>query len=124
MYHYCAAHCCCLFFPIGCRKDNPASESTTNLQDRLQAAKLITVNSEKNGALEIVVADAAKQADAQIVIEAITEINQTSIRNAAAANAASLLQKAGKTKDAVKVAELINDTSLRNKVLAEIAKQQ
>ena len=116
--------CCCLFLPIGCRKENPTSESNSSLADRLQAAKLINVSSEKNAALEKLAADAAKEGLGNVVIEAIAEINQTSIRNSAAANAADLLVKAGKIQDATKVAELINVTSLRNEVLAKIAKQQ
>jgi len=120
----CLVTCCCLFFSAGCKKKSPAPESNAALQDRLRAATLITVSSEKNAALEKLAGDAAKEGDGKIVMEAIAEINQTSIRNSAAANAAPLLVKAGKTKDAIKVAELINDTSLHNKVLAEIAKQE
>lgn len=115
--------CCCLFFPVGCRKKIPASDSNSSFEDRLQAAKLINVSSEKNAALEKLVGDAAREGLGKIVVEAIAEINQTEIRNSAAANAADLLVKAGKIQDATKVAELINVTDLRNEVLSKIAKQ-
>jgi hypothetical protein len=116
--------CCCLFLSIGCQKKNPTSVSNSSFADRLQAAKLINVSSEKNAALEKLAADAAKEGLGKIVTEAIDEINQTEIRNSAAANAADLLVKAGNIQDATKVAELINVTSLRNEVLAKIAKNQ
>ena len=115
--------CCCLFVPAGCQKESPTSEGNSSFEDRLQAAKLINVSSEKYAALEKLAADAAKEGLGKIVTEAIAEINQTSIRNSAAANAAELLVKAGNIQDATKVAELINVTSLRNEVLAKIAKQ-
>ncbi len=110
-----------VLFLVGCTKEPPASSS---LKDRLQAAKLITVSSEKNAALEKVAADAAKQGDGEIAHQAIIEISQSEIRNSAAADTATLLAKSGKVKEAVKVAELINQTDIRNKVLAEIAKQE
>ena len=120
----CLFACCCLFFLAGCEKKSPTSESNAAFQDRLQAARLITMSSEKNTALEKLAGNAAKEGHGKIVMEAIAEINQTGIRNSAAANAAPLLANAGQTKDAIKVVWLINDTSLRNEVLAKIAEQE
>ncbi|MHC4566671.1 MAG: hypothetical protein ACYTE3_13045 [Planctomycetota bacterium] len=116
----CSLACSCLFF-AGCEDKNLPSDSNGILRDRLRAAKLITVSSEKDAALERVAEDAAEEADGKIVLEAITEISQTGIRNSAAANVAPLLVQAGKTKDAIEVIGLINDTSLRNKMLTQIA---
>jgi len=48
----------------------------------------------------------------------------STVRNSAAEITAPLLAKKGKTEDALAVAKMINSSTLRNKVLAEIATQQ
>lgn len=116
--------CCYVLFSVGCCKKIPPPESISVLENRLKAAKMITFASERNAALEKVAGDAVKERNVKVCMEAIMEINQTGIRNSTAASTASLFAEAGKIKEAIKIVELINDTSLQNKMLTEIATQQ
>ena len=108
----------------GCDRGTPITESEQATKTRLEAAKRITSSTEKNAALAEVARIAAEAGQGKLVREAISEMSLSSVQNSTAETTAPLLAKKGKTEDALAVVQMINSTTLRNKVLAEIATQE
>lgn len=119
-----ACICVSILFMLGCDQGAPTTESEQATQTRLEAAKRIASSTEKNAALVEVARIAAEAGEGKIVKEAISEMSLSSVRNSTAETTAPLLAKKGRTEDALAVVKMINSTTLRDKVLAEIATQE
>jgi hypothetical protein len=65
--------------------------------------------------------DAAKAGEADIVKDALGQINDPTKKNEAACVSAGLLAKHGNRKRAIEIAKGINDPDLRDKALSDLA---
>ena len=100
------------------RVDNTSADV---LESRLQAAAMMTEFDGKNTALTRVANDAAKAGNIRVTTEALQQINDFTARSQAGLAAVRSLVKRGLRKLALEVAKTIQDLSIRNQALAELA---
>ena len=104
---------------IGCT-DPSQSSNHSNLTSRLDAARIIQNDHERDAALVGLAKDAAIQGDGTLTKRAIDAIRSNAIRDEAAANASILLAESGKSAEALVVAKLITINSLRDQTIGKI----
>ena len=103
---------------------NQMLSTTSQLKDlaaRLEAVVSISDSSVRDQAAAALARDAATVGDFRDVQSALGQIYDSSQRNAAAHDAALLLAKAGLRKEAVQIALGINEGSVRDRTLSELA---
>jgi hypothetical protein len=98
-----------------------SADKHEELSARLEAALMIGSQTEKDKALGVVAADAAKAGEAEIVSNAIEQIGASSYRDQAALDSVRLLAKRGLRKEAIRIAQRISGTSTRDLALTELA---
>ena len=98
-------------FALGCG-NQPSSDDTRDTKavaGRLEAAKAIQSNHERDTSLADLAKDAAKAGDGTVIQGAIASIVSNHLHDTATAEASLLLAKTGKSTDATAVAKLIRD---------------
>lgn len=110
---------------LGC---NPSSDQGaksgdgSNFAARLEAAKAISLSSERDAALAKVAEDAANAGEAETVKKCLQEIGLSSLRDDTAYKSALSLGKVGKADAANEVAKSIGLSSRRDEALSKLAK--
>jgi hypothetical protein len=99
-----------------------AKGGDTNFAARFEAAKAMTVVTDRDAALAKVAEDAAAGGDAETVKKCIREINVLTVKDDTAYKAALSLAKVGKTDAATEVAKSINVVTRRDAALGKLAK--
>jgi hypothetical protein len=92
------------------------------LDDRLQAARLMTLTNQRDKAFVAIATDAAKAGDVEIATSALHEISNGATRENSAEQAVTLLARKGLRRDALNLAQEISNQTTRNRVLEELAK--
>ena len=115
-----------LYQPGTTNRELPADDAATadtreKLTERLDAASSMNDVSQRDGPLAVVAMDAAKAGEGEIVKKAITQMYDYPRRNKTAHDAALALAKLGLRKPAIEIAKGINDYSIRNQTLSELA---
>jgi predicted Ser/Thr protein kinase len=95
--------------------------SPETLSDRLAAAKMMNDLTAKNKALSAIATDAAKAGSSKIVADSLNEIYDFTTKSRTALDAVRLLAKRGMKKQALGIARNIDDYTLRDRALAELA---
>jgi uncharacterized iron-regulated protein len=101
-------------------EDSHLSHQT--LSERLEAAETIVGSNNRSAALAIVATDAGKAGQGEIVKLAVSKIADSSAHDQAALDAARLLGKGGRRKQAIEVAKLIYNNSVRDQAFSELAR--
>jgi len=106
--------------------DTAAPADTNNisrdaLANRLEAASMVNDAPTRNKSLGTVVTDAARAGEVEIVKQALNQFHDFYARNQAALEAVRLLANRGMKKQALEIAKTINDASMRDQALAELA---
>jgi predicted Ser/Thr protein kinase len=91
------------------------------LADRLEAAKMMNDMTSKNKSLGVIAIDAAKAGDAKIAGAALNEIYDFTMKSQTALEVVRMLAKRGLKKQALTVAKGIDDYTLRDRALSELA---
>ncbi|MGP8202188.1 MAG: protein kinase domain-containing protein [Limisphaerales bacterium] len=99
----------------------PGQISRETLRGRLAAASVIYEAEPKDKSLAAVAADAAKAGEVDLVKDALQNMYETSRRNQAAHDSALLLAKRGLREQAIEIAQSINESSIRDQTLSELA---
>jgi hypothetical protein len=102
--------------------DPPGMSGKASLSSRYEAAKAITNTAQRDRALSVVAADAARDGDATVVKKCIQSITVSAAKDDAAFTSAVVLAKAEKGQEATEVARMITNTARRDEALAKIAK--
>jgi hypothetical protein len=111
----------------GCRKSGTAgpaqtaSQNSSALAARLQAAKAITFTNERDAALGAVARDAAALGDGEITKAAIAGMTFVNEKDKAASDSALKLAAANQHAAATEVAKMITFTNLRDITLKKLA---
>lgn len=104
---------------VGC---SAALQTPAQLQSRLSAAALITDDWHRDQALAVIAADSARAGQTALCVQAVDQINGDSLRQMVLAASSRVLDtKAGRT-DAEILALRIPDDTVRDQVLALLAK--
>lgn len=106
---------------VSAEKDS-SQLSSDEFETRLEAARNIQDNVERDLALADLAKDAATAGNAKISQDAIGAVQGNEVRESALAESAALLAKAGKAKEGMRLAQMISDTKLRDEALGKIAK--
>ncbi len=99
----------------------PNKTTREAFENRLEAASMMNDQTARNQALGAVTADAARAGDVEIIEYALREFHDFSARNQAAYQAVQLLSQRGMKKQALEFAKRIDDISIRDQALAELA---
>ncbi|HUD83796.1 MAG TPA: hypothetical protein VMQ67_09850, partial [Candidatus Saccharimonadales bacterium] len=91
------------------------------LNERLDAASSMSDLTERDKPLAAVATDAARAGEVEIANKALGQLSDQSTRDEVTHEAASLLAKRGLRKQAIEMAKGINDDTIRNQALAELA---
>jgi hypothetical protein len=102
----------------GCSGD----KAVPNYQAKLDAALAISDPTDRDTALATVAEDAAAAAEPDIVRKAVSETSVQKKRDKTAESAALMLASKGKSAEAVEVARMINDQTLRDRTLSKLTK--
>ena len=104
----------------------PAGEahkiSRETLAERLEAASMMNDVTARNRSLAVVATDAAKAGDAEIVNNSLRQIYDLTLRGRTAIESVRLLTKRGMRKQALEVAKAIEDMTMRDQALSELAR--
>jgi len=100
---------------------NDSAEKREELSARLEAAEMISNQSEKDKALSVVATDAARAGEIDTVSAAIEQISASSYRDQASLDSVRLLAKRGLRKEAIQIAQRISSNMTRDLALAELA---
>jgi len=92
-----------------------------DLSARLDAAAMISNQSEKDMVLSRIATDAARAGETKTVGDAIDRISALSTRDQTLLDSARLLAKRGLRKEAVPIAQRISSTTMRDLALSELA---
>jgi len=95
--------------------------SRETLRGRLAAASVIYESGPKDKSLAAVAADAAKAGEVDLVKDSLRQMYETSRRNQAARESARLLAGRGLREQAIEIAQSINESSIRDQTLSELA---
>jgi hypothetical protein len=99
----------------------PGTISRETLRGRLAAASVIYESEPKDKSLAAVAADAAKAGEVDLVKDALRQMYENSRRNQAAHESALLLAKRGLREQAIEIARTINENTIRDQTLSELA---
>jgi len=91
------------------------------LGDRLEAASMMNSNSARDKSLATVAGDAAKAGEVEILENSLRQISSVSLRNQTTLSCARALAKRGLRKQAIQMASSMDDTTLRDQALSELA---
>ena len=95
--------------------------SRETLRGRLEAASVIYESSAKDKSLAAVAGDAARAGEVDLVKDALRQMYEWARRNQAAHDAALLLAKRGLKEQAIEIAKSINESTIRDQTLSELA---
>jgi len=99
-----------------------ASKTTREtLEQRLAAASMMNNFSAKDKAIATVATDAAKAGEVDLVEDSVRQITDYRKRNQTAQESSRLLAKRGQRKQALAIAKSIEDVSIRDQALSELA---
>ncbi|MGD0816427.1 MAG: protein kinase [Verrucomicrobiota bacterium] len=99
----------------------PGTISRDTLRARLAAASVIYEAEPKDKSLAAVAGDAAKAGEVDLVKDALRQMFENSRRNQAAHDSALVLAKRGLREQAIEIARTINENSVRDQTLSELA---
>jgi hypothetical protein len=102
--------------------DTDTQPSPQDLRTRFDAAQAIDNFVSRDAALAAVVKDAASEGDADLVHQALDAIAAFTKRDEATAEAARLLKSRGQRTEAIEIAKTMNNWTVRDQVLADLAK--
>jgi hypothetical protein len=112
----------CMFHHPRYEWSGPLPIEASALPARLQAAKQVSNQAERDDALQKVARDAAATKQAALAKDALHQITNTTVQERAAAACALALSRSGDPTSAIEVAQMISSQSLRDDVLVRIAK--
>ena len=98
-----------------------AKQVHAQLEDRVQAAKLLNQMNQRDRAFAAISTDAARAGEVQIATSVLHQISNGTTRESAVGEAASLLAQKGMRRDALKLAQEIGNQTARNRILEELA---
>jgi predicted Ser/Thr protein kinase len=98
--------------------DQPAED---NLGDRYQACLMMTDFNAKNKALSILATNAASAGNAKVTGDSLRQINDFTLKSQTGLDAVRLLAKRGLRKDALAITRQIEDFTIRDQALSELA---
>lgn len=107
-----------LSFAVGCQDSSEISE----FQGRLDAALALESETDRNNALAQCAETSANAGDGEIVKEAIANISEKTIRDVLGLKCSRILARSGATSTATEVAENIDNPTMRQNALKEIAR--
>jgi hypothetical protein len=122
----CALFIAAIVVACACQKRAAAPAIATmsdnsSLGARFDAAMQISSSASRDAALRQVATDAAQVRDAQMARRAVSSIVTTSVREAAAEQAALRFAKAGLHREAMDLAKQISSVEVRDRTLSAIA---
>ena len=108
---------------VGCHTDRftPSTAGSSELDARLDAAKAITMNADRDEALSTVARDAAKAGDVEVAKGALNAMTFSSAKDETTADCARQFASAGRSAAANEVARTITSTSVRDSALKQLA---
>jgi hypothetical protein len=98
--------------------DQPAED---NLSDRYQACLMMTDFNAKNKAFSILATNAASAGNAKVTGDSLRQINDFTLKSQTGLDAVRLLAKRGLRKDALAITRQIEDFTIRDQALSELA---
>jgi predicted Ser/Thr protein kinase len=101
---------------------NDSAEVSEALAARLDAATMISNQTEKDKALSQVAKDAAKAGEINLVYSAVDQIGASSTRDQTSLDSVRLLTKRGLRKEAIQIAQRISSNMMRDLALSELAR--
>ena len=93
-----------------------------SLAERMEAAENMSFGDERDQLLAAIAVDAGKLGEVEMARSALSKMNNSEQRDAAAHDTAMLLAKRGLRRPAIEMAKGIPDTNLRDQTLSELAK--
>jgi hypothetical protein len=92
-----------------------------SLATRLEAAKMMNDMTSKNKSLSVIATDAAKASNAKIAGDALNQIYDFTTKSQTALDVVRVLAKRGLKKQALTIAKGIDDYTIRDQALSELA---
>jgi hypothetical protein len=97
--------------------------STENLMARLEAAQMMNNVGEKDKSIAAITLDAAKAGEVELVKRSLQQISNVTKSGETAHEAVRLLARRGLRKQAIQIANTINNVALRDQALSELARE-